>query len=589
MKTRHSTQTGNPPQTDRGYALVLVMVFFGVSLMVLAGAMNWVSSSSRLTDRNNRMQEAVYAAEAATEKVLARMMQDFKDGGEAQVYNNLANYQRMVPTVSENPLWANFSFNNGSGTEGQTYVSRVLSAQFQPLQSQYEGLSGYASNYRLVSNAKNLGALNQPVGAVQQDVQLATIPLFQFAIFYNMYLDLNPGENMEIRGRVHSNAEIWTGPNGKLTFYGPVTSVGRNTRTRHPNDPSYTSGTNPNVTYKGTKDTNVTTLALPIGTNNSPAAVRALLDLPPAGESVASPMGQERFYNKAEMVILVTNNAVNVLLKTPYGAPAASLPWSVTQTFVRTNVAFTDQREDKVIIATEVDVGKFKTFVQTNLTVLSALGGLTPGVLYVADLRTTTSSQLNGVRLVNGQSLPARGLTVATPNPLYTKGNYNCPNSAHLNTTNTTATAPAALISDALTVLSANWDDSKSAGSYTTRVAANTTVNAAILTGNVPWNPPSTPTKYYSGGAHNLTRYLEKWSGKTITYNTSLICMFASTKATGLFEQSGGYYDIPTRETYFDNNFTDPTKLPPGTPQMRALVRGKWVNPPANNVSYAGY
>jgi hypothetical protein len=46
------------------------------------------------------------------------------------------------------------------------------------------------------------------------------------------------------------------------------------------------------------------------------------------------------------------------------------------------------------------------------------------------------------------------GFTVATPNPLYVWGNYNCPNSAYLGTTNTTTDYPASLVSDALTILS---------------------------------------------------------------------------------------------------------------------------------------
>lgn len=572
-----------------GYALVLVMVFMGISLMVLTGAMSWTSTSSRLTDHHNRYQEAVYAAEAATEKVLARMMRDYKVSGEGVVYDSLGDYRTLVPTTAENNFWANFIFTDGQGNQNRVYVSRTATATYQPLNSQYAGLFGYASNYRIVANAQSMGNISQPVGAVQQDVQLATIPLFQFAIFYNMYLDLNPGENMEVRGRVHANGEIWTGPNGNLRFYGDVTSTGRNTRTRHPNDPGYSSTLNNKVTYYGNKDTNTTTLAMPIGTNNSPDAVWEVLAKPPAGESASSPMGRERFFNKAEMLILVSNTTVTVQVKTPYGPASTNIPWNQVSGFISTNKTFYDQRESKTMRVTEIDVGKFRTFALTNLTVRNTLGNnVVPNLLYVSDDRSASSSQLTAVRLVNGQTLPERGLTVATPNPLYTVGNFNCPNSSHLNTTNTTQTRPAALISDALTVLSANWDDSQSSGSYSTRVAANTTVNAAIMTGNVPWNPPNTPTKYYSGGAHNLTRYLEKWSGKTITYNTSLVCMFASKRATGLFQQSGGYYDIPTRELYFDNNFTDPAKLPPGTPQVRALVRGKWVNPPPNMVTYAG-
>ena len=66
------------------------------------------------------------------------------------------------------------------------------------------------------------------------------------------------------------------------------------------------------TTFKGKHDSNVSTLNLPIGTNNSPAAVRQVLELPAAGESAGSSIGQQRYYNKADLLILVSNAAVTV-------------------------------------------------------------------------------------------------------------------------------------------------------------------------------------------------------------------------------------------------------------------------------------
>ena len=36
-------------------------------------------------------------------------------------------------------------------------------------------------------------------------------------------------------------------------------------------------------------------------------------------------------------------------------------------------------------------------------------------------------------------------------------------------------------------------------------------------------------------------------------------------------------YGPPTRQWTFDLNFMDVTKLPPGTPEVRALIRGEWA------------
>ena len=38
----------------------------------------------------------------------------------------------------------------------------------------------------------------------------------------------------------------------------------------------------------------------------------------------------------------------------------------------------------------------------------------------------------------------------------------------------------------------------------------------------------------------------------------------------------------------FDLNYTDPAKLPPGTPQLSGIVRSRWANPPPGVTNYAG-
>src|SRR5204862_5891284 len=103
-------------------------------------------------------------------------------------------------------------------------------------------------------------------------------------------------------------------------------------------------------------------------------------------------------------------------------------------------------------------------------------------------------------------------------------GHYNAP-AAHLGTTNTSLTKPAALIGDSVTVLSTAWNDANSGLSIGNRVPANTTVNAAFLAGIVPSNGVR-----YSGGVENFPRFLEDWtpSSRVFTYNGSMVVMFNS-------------------------------------------------------------
>lgn len=224
----------------------------------------------------------------------------------------------------------------------------------------------------------------------------------------------------------------------------------------------------------------------------------------------------------------------------------------------------------------QVDVGKLKTWSETN-SLLRTLLGRDLATLFIADQRTQTSSTKQGIRLVNGQTLPSLGLTLATPDPLYVQGHFNVPN-AHIGTTNTSLTKPASLMADAITVLSTAWNDSNSSKSLSNRSAANTTVNAAFMAGIVPSNGVR-----YSGGVENFPRFLEGWGGKKLTYNGSMVVMFPSAYATAPWGSSD-VYGAPNRDWYFDPNFMDGAKLPPGTPQLSTLIRASWAIIPPNTV-----
>jgi hypothetical protein len=549
------------------------MAFVGVSMVIITGALNWASNNALLIQRNNQYFTASAAAEAATEKVLAQMNYDFLTQGAAVVAANMSSYQTLVPTIAENEAWSRFSFRDGGGNPNATTVTNVLPWGYTSLQSQYTGLNAWAATYRVVSSARELNTRHNVKAAVQQEFQIANIPIFQFAIYYSMDLEINPGPNMNITGRVHGNSTIYTQPQATLTFQSDVTAVGNIIQAKSPLDPlARTSGT---VTFQKEHDSGVASLNLPIGTNNSPAAVRAILEVPPVSEDPNSIIGKQRFYNKSDLIVLVSNSTVRVMSGL-FNNFATTIPAAQYTNFLQTNVSFFNTREAKTVKTTQLDVAKLRTWSQTNTT-LSL--GRDVRAIYIADLRSQTSSTESGVRIINGQTLPSMGLTVTTPNPLYVKGHFNAP-SAYLGTTNTTGTLPSALIGDSINVLSVNWNDANSTLALGSRNADDTTVNAAFLGGIVPSNGT-----YYSGGVENFPRFLEDWSGETFTYNGSMVVMFYSQISTGPWLGTGTTYNIynaPTRNWTFDLNFLDPTKLPPGTPELRKLVRGQWSLVKAN-------
>ncbi|HOX57683.1 MAG TPA: hypothetical protein P5205_13815 [Candidatus Paceibacterota bacterium] len=597
-------KTETPKQgASAGYALVMVMAMAGIASLVLAATMNRSLTNARANHRSNEYSVTANAAEAAVEKVVARIGYDFQSYGLGAVFNNVNSYRSSIPNTSEDSYWGNFAFSDGNGNANQTYVALLTNRYSGPLPSQYPGLStANAPMYRVVSNAR-LASGGIVTGTAQEDVLLALVPLTHYAIFCNGLLEFSTCARMVVNGRTHANGSIYTGTSASLTFNGTVTATGT---ISSPRWNGQGPGWDDRGTYRGNPGyrTNVPTVSLSIGITN----VHDCIEVPPAGLSPTSFEGQSRLYNQAHTVLIVTNDTITMKIQASvnYEVPGADpTPIYITSTntpsalatnfpFLTTTNTFRDQRENKLIKAAQIDVGQYGQWIQTNSSILSkfaAGSGAYPTILYVADNRTTTASQLTAVRLTNARTLPANGglgWSVATPDPLYIQGHYNCPNNSHLGTTNTTAAMPAAVMSDALTILSPSWQDSQSTGSYTARDAANTTINAAILTGNVLSTGSS--ASQFSGGIHNLTRLLEDWNwsnpARTLTLNTAIMKLFTSEKATHQFVNPGTYYDPPTRDFSYDLNYMDPAKQPPGIPCALVLVRLNWAAPPPNTVTY---
>ena len=442
-------------------------------------------------------------------------------------------------------------------------------------------------------------------------------PVFQYAIFYNMDLEICPGAGMTINGKVHSNDNIWatgagSGPSA-LTFSDLVSASGFYTNSRSLNDPQSWNPGNINFTITQNNPlSHVDQLTMPIGTNNNPSMANGILQLPPPNLNVPnaaaySPTGQVYLYNASDLIITNDVSGTNwtLLYDNQYNSPElTSVPpdmvvkttntvHGVTSYFTNsyysfvTNVTFYDYREASTVKAIRLDVAKLNRWLTNN----SALGGNQYNLLningstskghginsvYVYNSVPLAASQLPGVQLINGQQLPSAGLTMSTAQPLYVVGNYNIQTNASgtqaLTPGSTTngATVPAALMGDAITILSSYWSDSyNSSTSLGIRNASSTTVNAAALEGIVQ-SYTSGGTKYYSGGVENFLRLLEDWSGgDVLTYNGSIVVLFPSQYATNVWQNPGAYYNPPTRNWGFDVNFLKgQSYLPPLTPLL---------------------
>ncbi len=468
---------GSKKRRQSGVALLMVMIVVVLSAFTLGSALRWVSSNSRMNERNNEYYRAVAAAEAATEKAVAAMSRDFRNRDWAYVESHMEKYRAGLPTSTESDHWNNWTFYDPSGSTNGIYVGRNSTRQFVELDSQYTGLQGLAATYSVIANARQSASQHGAITAgVRQQFQLATIPVFQFAIFYGIPMEIFPGAAFNVIGRVHSNDEIYYGSSAGLNFKTHVTAVGEINNEYAPGDSNHGGSAGNNVKFFGEVDEKTSHLQLPIGTNNTPTAVREILMPPPSGESASSAMGAQRYYNKSDLVVTIQNTGVKVT-SGRMDSFATVLSTNEWQSFITTSNSFVDWREQKTVLPVDIDVAALRVWSATNGSIRPVLSNDDVASIYVDDQRTMGSTELTAVRVFNGERLPDDGLTVATSRPLYVLGNYNQPTSAYLGTTNTGGTKPASFAADAISVLSGSWKDANSKGSdLNTRNAKDTTV-----------------------------------------------------------------------------------------------------------------
>ncbi len=672
------------------------MTFLAMMLVVFTTMMFFTTSNAKITQRNNQYNASEAAAEAATEMVLAQMTHDYEFGS---LSNSGAYYgTSFLPTNNQSSWPIQYSYSNPSNNaSGQIYVSiGPWTASAVALNSQFTGLYGEEQDVTIAATATP--ATGAPVpSTVTETLQFASIPLFQFAIFYNMNLEIAAAQTLNIVGPVYSNGGIWSGSD-TITFSSTVSAVGL--ATNEVDDPfcaGYAGSGRSQYVLASQPTSDNDTLTMPVGTNNNPASVEAIINIPPsnyASDTSAAyttngelyianaadlfltnyPGGTNQGWNSTYQVgapmalyyqdaangpnyltwctndfYLVSNTFSKSVYATnyiPFYSPAyangfqaangflftnnvttlqftntsgpetgTNIVWYMGYSFL-TNVLFYDWREGwhlgsgppKVVYATQLDLKALNVWMTNNAANNNDIyGGSNYNAqcqssfhksraldsMYIFNAVSLSSTALPAVRVMNGGMMPvnmgSRGFGLATAMPIYVWGDYNVSNSlgSSISQNNTVYTEPAALMGDAVTILSDGWQDSKSSSSNSSTdtrggpSASQTTINAGCMEGIVESNtnnPASEGTSDgYSGGVENFLRTLEDWSSVKLWYNGSIVVMFPSQYATNCWQQTGYYYTAPSRSWAFDTNFMIQADLPPLMPQAKGVIRGSWA------------
>lgn len=419
-----------------------------------------------------------------------------------------------------------------------------------------------------------------------------------YGMFYVDDLELHPTVGFTMDGPIHTNGNLYIGTSN-FTTLNRLEYAGEYVNGFSPNDTSHSNHTAPNLVAD--MPPYQVSPYLPFGwnlnldgTSNNNKSYHELIERPVTG--ITDPLSEIRLHNQAGYRILIdANNAITMTAKD--GSTPSTAEWNEIVGAITTNEAIQDAREGTFVRLASVSV----------FDLVDKLNKLPSwnGIVYISDTSAktvdnagnvtnagtpvnvtingnTVSTVKRGIRFKNGATLPTGGLTIISENPIYIQGNFNTGGSPPSNSgTYTSPTVSgytrrnAAIVGDAVTILSANWNDSNSnTGDVKDRVSINTTVNAAIVAGNVPSNST------YSGGGENFVRFLEDWSksgGQHFTYYGSMVQLYKSQQATGVWQSPGGSstYKSPTRHWYYDKNFGSGS--PPGNLQVAAyLQQQRW-------------
>jgi len=589
---------------------MILVLLLGIVLLVLGMAMITTSGGffQSTVDAKQRIRSR-YAAEAMVALQMATLdkLKDSLMGG------NLT-----MPSV---PSTLISSTGNGEMAQAGA-VKQTTGGQQLITTGDFKGLMGTQVSFLVKASGKAPGGAKTNL---QAKLYLFQVPLFQFGVFYQGNLEINPGPSMTIGGPVHTNGNAYFRAyvGNSLTIQGPVTVAGKiyqwvngspdgkmfyyRSPDSIPTASQYQSG----LTYSITQMTNATRPGPVNGVYNIDQGTPQL-NLPIGGadphQLIAPCTGHESPALKKQKFDCLTE-ATGRFINGVTSQPTSWIP---------ADSVFFDRREDRWVHVWCVNVAK--------LPPGDSIFYLDDTVLMTQDRGARHDTVINAFKLYNASYL-SRNLSIASGNPIYVEGNFNAPwHGGPCKPADYAGTVPDSerycntmIACDAFTLLSPNWphDDSAAkdtSGSleqkfsnatwltgaetenptgYSGAFSGDDYLDAAILTGNKPTDsinllPLATDNSdyyfehHYEGGWHNTIRFLENWAGATSHFRGSFVCMWSS-QTKGLRMKydsvvfSTRYYNPPSRDWGYDPRFADINNMPPGTPFLSTGIYSNWL------------
>lgn len=431
-------------------------------------------------------------------------------------------------------------------------------------------------------------------GGVEAQIDLAIetrlVPLFQFMIFFDKDLEVTPGPAMTLNGPIHTNGDLYAAAATSVDVTGQLSAAGDIYRGRKEADVCW------NGPFRVADPSTLTNLPNCAGgrrllTNADVAAwngnvVSGVEPVVVPSPDALHPTPGKLYWDRADLRVVYDVDAGTVQVRNVDGSnDAARSTLLAACGSTTTSNSFYNHREGSAIAMLDVDVRDLLdcAYTQSLLVAGRTLDDTTEGglVLYFG-VDGANANALNnyGVRFQNAAVLEATsglapdpvGVTMITNQAAYTQGDFNAVNKK-----------PAAIMADSINVLSNAWPlgDYSSGTSMSSRVATDTTVNAAFLAGTDSTGGGDGAAFQdlgdYSGGVHNMPRHHENWTGVDFNYTGSLVSLNVAEHVDGGLVVGSPQYNPPNRNYAFDTDFNDPAKLPPITPRFVYAKQSMYV------------
>lgn len=598
--------SGREPNPRHGMAMMLVLA---ISLVVLTVGMAMISLSgqglSGAADSKSRV-KARYAAESGISTAIADA-----------VYQAGEIFGGGI-TASHREVTGESGKGEADVSSGANLGQEVILQKRSPMNQ----LRGNKIPLKIEATGKSGSAKSR----VTATVALYQVPIYQFGVFYDGPLEITPGPDMEVLGRVHTNRSAYFRGVATLTLDGPVTvadtifhwvrsggfvryrskadSAGLFTPILSQNLTPMTSAFNsqpPEINGVRNVRFGETRLILPIGVGTP----RSILGVRDASDPPA--------LRRQKFDWIVKTRATDTARFVYTNASTYQPPW------IKGPYVFFDRREMTWVKVWDFDVATL--IASTSRDSIFYLDDTTTSTWHISG---STKKTLNAFRIINATVLP-RNMTIASGKPVYIMGDFNKQNASG----DTTKYVNAQIASDAVTVLSAQWMDWKASAitgtttgalpatkssreqafsnanwlsctycgaaptlAYTgNAVTSDVRINAAMITGNKQSRPSclanntseATFEGCYEGGWHNTLRFLEDWgSSRKVVFKGSFVCLWEAATVGLAAPSSGrvwstGYYNPPQRIWGYDRRFDNLANMPPGAPFLATAIVTNWL------------